>query len=74
VILDLLQRIPSVSRGVDSPTLHDPKTLVGSLPPKVFLRILQDFFVLRQSIPVNDFICLVVPLGCLSPNLTLAKK
>jgi hypothetical protein len=70
--LDLLHRIPSVSRRFDSPTLRDLQTLVGFLSPKVFLRILQDFFVLRRSIPMDDFLCLVVSLGCLSPNLCLA--
>jgi hypothetical protein len=67
-----LHRIPSVSRGFDSPTPCDHQTLVGFLSPKVFLRILQDFFVLHSSIPVDDFLCPVVPLGCLSPNLSLA--
>jgi hypothetical protein len=72
MILDPLHRIPSVSRGLDSPTLHDLQTLVGSLSPKVFSRSLQDFFALHRSIPMDVFLCLVVPLGCLSPNLSLA--
>jgi hypothetical protein len=72
VILDCLNRIPLVSRGFDSPTLRDLQTLVGFLSPKVFSRILQDFFVLHRFIPMDNFLCLAVPLGCLSPNLSLA--
>jgi hypothetical protein len=72
--LDLFHRIPSVSRGFDSPTLRDFQTLVGFLSSKIFSRILQDFFVLRRSIPMDDFLCLVVPLGCLSPNLSIALE
>jgi hypothetical protein len=71
-ILVLLHRTPLVSRRFDSPTLRDLRTLVGFLSSKVFSRILQDFFVLHQSIPIDVFLCLVVPLGCLSPDLSLA--
>jgi hypothetical protein len=61
-----------VPRGFASPTHCDLQTLVGFLSPKAFSRILQDFFVLCQSLSMNGFICLVVPLGCCSPNLSLA--
>jgi hypothetical protein len=47
VILDLLHRIPSVSRRFGSPTPCDHRTVVGFLSPKVYSRFLQDFFVLH---------------------------
>jgi hypothetical protein len=43
-IWDLLHRIPSVSRGFDSPSPQDLQTLSGSLSPKVFSRFSFDFF------------------------------
>jgi hypothetical protein len=70
-ILGLLHRIPSVSRGFDSPTLRDLQTLVGFLSPKVFSRFLQDFFVLRRSIPLLESIHLEVLLGSYTRTLNL---
>jgi hypothetical protein len=72
MILDLLHQIPSVSKGFDSPPLRDLQTLVGFLSPKVFLRILQVLFILRLSIPMDDFLDLVIPLESLPPNLSIA--
>jgi hypothetical protein len=71
VILVLLHQMPSIHRGFASPNPHDLQILVGFRFPKVFSRILQDFFILHRSLSMNDFMCLVVPLGYLSPNLSL---
>jgi hypothetical protein len=43
-IWDLLHRIPSFSRGFDSPSPQDLQTLSGSLSPKVFSRFSFYFF------------------------------
>jgi hypothetical protein len=72
VILGLLHRILLVSRGFDSPPLCDLQTLVGFLSPIVFSRILQDFFILHRSIPIDVFLDLVIPLKSLLPNMSLA--
>jgi hypothetical protein len=64
-ILDLLHRIPSVSRRFWSPTPCDLQTLVGFLSLKVYSMFLQDFFILRRSLIMHCFICLGVSLGYL---------
>jgi hypothetical protein len=46
-ILDLLHQIPSILREFASPNPCDLQTLVGILSPKLFSRILQDFFFLH---------------------------
>jgi hypothetical protein len=44
VISGLLHRIPSISRGFDSPSPQDLQTLSGFLSPKAFSRFSFNFF------------------------------
>jgi hypothetical protein len=44
VIWDTLHRIPSISRGFNSPSPQDLQTLSGSLSPKVLSRFSFNFF------------------------------
>jgi hypothetical protein len=64
VIWDLLHRIPSVSRGFDSPSPQDLHTLSGSLSPKVFSRFSFNFFDLLLNFINVRSLYLGAPLGC----------
>jgi hypothetical protein len=63
-IWDLLHRIPSVSRGFDSPSPQDLQTLSSSLSPNVFPRISFDFFDLLLNFINARSLYLGAPLGC----------
>jgi hypothetical protein len=71
VFWDLLHRIPSVSRGFDSPSPRDLQTLSGSLSPKVFLRLSFDFFDLLLIFVNVRSPYLGAPLGCHNLALNL---
>jgi hypothetical protein len=64
VIWDLLHRIPSVSRGFDSPSPQDLQILSGSLSPKVFSRFSFDFYDLLLNFVNARSLYLGAPLGC----------
>jgi hypothetical protein len=70
-ILGHLHQIPSVSKVINSPTLHDLQTLVGFLSSKIFSRFLQDFFIHHRSIPMLESIHLQVLLASCYPTLNL---
>jgi hypothetical protein len=59
-------------RGFSSPNLRGLQTVVGFPLSKVFQGFFKTYTVLHRSLLLLCVICLVVPLGCLSPNLSLA--
>jgi hypothetical protein len=71
VIWELLHRIPSVSRGFDSPSPQDLQTLSGFLSPKVFSRFSFNFFDLLLIFVNVRSPYLGAPLGCHNLALNL---
>jgi hypothetical protein len=71
---ELLHRIPSVSRGFDSPSPQDLQTLSDSISPKVFSRFSFDFCDLLLIFVNVRSPYLRAPLGCRNLALNLASN